>query len=227
MVTCSPGCTSKNFLATFDECSRSVLTSPVESAHSSPASGLNHLGINLFPIVVVITIIVVAFTANATATGRSNTNSSTTTYVGIHVRRGDMTKMDRLKSYGFALGGPDYVVRAMHHFLERLRSHVTFIICSDNIWWCRRNIVLPATVHRSKYDVRFCNKSDSAIVHLGILSSCNHSIITGGTFGWWSAFLSGGHTVYYRGYPRPNSRFAKGFSANRTDHYMPGWVALD
>ncbi|KAK7095362.1 uncharacterized protein [Littorina saxatilis] len=63
-----------------------------------------------------------------------------------------------------------------------------------------------------------------SIVHMGFLASCDHVIMTVGTFGWWAAYLSGGHVTYYDGYPRPGSEVAEGF--DRNDFYLPDWVPL-
>ncbi len=161
---------------------------------------------------------------HSSATGNNRPKlQNQTTFVGIHVRRGDM-KVPNLVDYGFSSGEEDFIGRAMLHFIKRF-SHVTFIVCSDDVAWCRQNIVLPE-LFRNLFAVHFCNDNDSPMVHLGILAACNHSILTGGTFGWWSAFLAGGEAVYFTGYPRSGSRFAKGFTQSRSDYYIPGWIGL-
>jgi galactoside 2-L-fucosyltransferase 1/2 len=131
-----------------------------------------------------------------------------------------------LYNYGFDSGNAKYISHAMLHFIDRL-SHVTFIVCSDDLDWCRYNMTLEIPNELSnRYIVHFCEKEHSPIVHLGILTACNHSIITGGSYGWWSAFLAGGHTVYYKGYPRPSSQFDRHFSPSRSDYYLPEWIGL-
>jgi galactoside 2-L-fucosyltransferase 1/2 len=49
-------------------------------------------------------------------------------------------------------------------------------------------------------------------------------IVTSGTFGWWGAWLSGGTTVYFKGYPRPESWLASQVSKN--DYYPKGWIPM-
>lgn len=157
---------------------------------------------------------------NNPTTGISNNK---TIFVGVHVRRGDM-KVKYFMDYGFSTGETDFIGQAMLYFVKRF-SHVTFIVCSDDIEWCRKHIIMPE-IFRKMFTVHFCHSDDSPLLHLGILSSCNHSIITGGTFGWWGAFLAGGETVYYKGYPRLGTQLAKGFSESRSDYYLPGWIAM-
>lgn len=149
------------------------------------------------------------------------------TFIGIHVRRGDMTT-EANRNFGFGTGEADYIERAMLHYLKPRRFHyVTFVECSDSVYWCQKNIRKPKDVSSKLYRIVFCGKRNSPILDLGILSSCNHSIITGGTFGWWSAFLAGGETVYYTGYPRKGTILERAFSPNRTDFWLPGWVGMD
>ena len=71
-------------------------------------------------------------------------------------------------------------------------------------------------------DVVFANGKDwTAVEHLALLSRCNHSIITLGTYSWWSGWLAGGDVIYYKRYLRPNSKDYFG------DEYYPyHWMGL-
>jgi Glycosyl transferase family 11 len=64
----------------------------------------------------------------------------------------------------------------------------------------------------------------SGEVDLAILSKCNHTIMTVGTYGWWAGFLSGGITTYYKDFPRQNSYLSSTFS--KEDFFPPHWIAL-
>jgi galactoside 2-L-fucosyltransferase 1/2 len=57
---------------------------------------------------------------------------------------------------------------------------------------------------------------------MALMTLCDHVIVTAGTFGWWGAWLSGGITVYYKGYPGHNlsNRF------NLFDYYPSHWIGL-
>lgn len=158
----------------------------------------------------------------------NNNNNEKTIFIGVHVRRGDMTTSEN-RNFGYSTGDADYIERALLHYLRPKRFyHVTFIVCSDDLAWCRRNIKthLP-DVSNDEFRVTFCSHGNEPIIDLGILSACNHSIITGGTFGWWSAFLAGGETVYYKGFPRSGSLVEQQFSRTRTDYWLPDWIGLE
>jgi galactoside 2-L-fucosyltransferase 1/2 len=59
---------------------------------------------------------------------------------------------------------------------------------------------------------------------MAILSKCNHTIMTVGTFGWWAGFLAGGITVYFKDFPAVGSELSLGFDAG--DYFLPEWVGL-
>ena len=64
------------------------------------------------------------------------------------------------------------------------RRHVC-VVLSDDLAWCRKSI-------RYRDDVLFIKSGDD---YLAVHSICRGSIITGGSHGWWAAWLNGGHTV--------------------------------
>ena len=59
---------------------------------------------------------------------------------------------------------------------------------------------------------------------LALLSYCNHTIMTVGTFGWWAGYLAGGITVYYKEFPAPGGNLERWFS--RDDFFPSEWVGL-
>ena len=59
------------------------------------------------------------------------------------------------------------------------------------------------------------------------LSMCNHTIITVGSFGWWSAWLANGTTVYFKDVAKQNSPLRKAFSKDMSDFFFPSWVGLE
>ena len=56
-----------------------------------------------------------------------------------------------------------------------------------------------------------------------LLASCNDSIISSGSYGWWSAYLAGGSVVYDATFPRPDTRIGKKI---KEVFYSSGWIAL-
>ncbi|CAF1247630.1 unnamed protein product [Adineta steineri] len=104
-----------------------------------------------------------------------NINKNISTSVGIHIRRGDYLGLRPVSS-------EKYIFNAMSHFLLKYHS-VIFVITSDDKNYCRK------TFGQNK-NVIVTPDSFSAVDDLAILTLCNHTILTVGTFGWWGGFLS-------------------------------------
>jgi len=140
------------------------------------------------------------------------------TRVGIHIRRGDM-----VSGYesGYTVAPLNYFRSAMRYFTERF-ERVEFIVCSDDITWCRSN--LPNAINLSTtVEMRFSDATPP-YVDLAILARCDHIIMSVGTFGWWAAWLANGTTIYYEDWPRPNTMLAG--KVNKSDYFPSHWIAM-
>uniref|UniRef100_A0A915PVZ9 L-Fucosyltransferase n=1 Tax=Setaria digitata TaxID=48799 RepID=A0A915PVZ9_9BILA len=117
-------------------------------------------------------------------------------YVGIHIRHGiDVTANSRNIKYGHTTATKDYITNAMNYFRSKFRKLI-FLISSDNKHWVKTNI-------------NYINKGEIYIISSGYreidmaaLIRCNHTIMSTGTFSWWTAYLTNGSVVYYNGWPR-------------------------
>lgn len=137
--------------------------------------------------------------------------------IGLHVRRGDMALYSSFL-LGYTTASSEYISNAMAYFTERYSdSRLLFVLCSDDFEWCKDN------VRESKAPI-FQVENASDAVHLAMLASCNHTIMTVGSFGWWGAWLAGGETVYYKNFPRPSSPLAADFLAH--DYFYPNWIGM-
>lgn len=141
-------------------------------------------------------------------------------FVGVHVRRGDMLSASK-QDYGYVTADEGYIVRSMQYF-ERKYRFVVFVVCSDDLNWSRQH-VKPLSYRRSL--VVYCPGVDAG-EDLAILSSCNHTIVTVGTFGWWAGLLAGGTVIYYSNFPRSGSMLDHNFSTKRDDYYYPNWIPM-
>ena len=61
-------------------------------------------------------------------------------------------------------------------------------------------------------------------VDMAILADCNHSIMSIGSFGWWSAWMAGGEVIYFEeecknGTYRCNNLVSE-------DHFPPKWKTI-
>lgn len=143
--------------------------------------------------------------------GKHRTSS---TFVGIHVRRGDyVTLMNGV--YRGVVAHSGFFVEAMEHFTSKY-SDVVFVVVSDDIKWCQKNI------NSSRGNVFF--EANEPYEDMALMAQCNHSIITIGTFGYWGAYLAGGETVYLSNYTLPDSPFLKVMHYDA--FYLPEWIPI-
>ncbi|XP_046547676.1 galactoside alpha-(1,2)-fucosyltransferase 2-like isoform X1 [Haliotis rubra] len=146
--------------------------------------------------------------------GRGHDNVTT---VGLHVRRGDITNNRHYVEYGYMVAPPQYFSTAMTYYRNKYNTTL-FLVCSDDIAWCKENI--------NGSDVMFMEDNPFE-VDLAVLTQCNHSIMSVGTFGWWASFLAGGETIYYKHPARDGSKLRMQFSKDYSDFFYPGWIGME
>jgi galactoside 2-L-fucosyltransferase 1/2 len=128
------------------------------------------------------------------------------TWVSIHIRRSDF------RGLGFT-SDDSYVRQAMLHFRRRYHSQkVRFLVASDDKRFCndlfsddqryRKVFVLPEDFPPAE--------------DLISLSLCHHSIVSGGTYSFWSAYLTGGDVIH-------DIRYSSGCTPAE---YYPPWFML-
>jgi len=145
---------------------------------------------------------------------------STFVRVGVHVRRGDFLS-DWAVRAGFTVASKQYLNRAMAYFVKRY-AQVQFIVASNDIDWCCNNInasYFDQTSVNITFSVRHSTEQD-----LALLASCDHAIMTTGTFGWWAAWLANGTTIYYKDFPRRGSRLWQVSTA--ADYFPQKWIGM-
>ena len=138
------------------------------------------------------------------------------TFIGIHVRRGDITT-DYMQKVGFVMISDEYIVHSMEFMRQKYQGHyIVWIVASDDIPWCQKNI-------RAEEHVVFL-ENNPYLYDFAILTRCHHVIMSTGTFGWWAAWLSGGTVIYYKDWPRHGSHLSK--EVNTTDFFPPYWIGM-
>ncbi|KAH9513713.1 Galactoside 2-alpha-L-fucosyltransferase 2 [Bulinus truncatus] len=136
--------------------------------------------------------------------------------VGVHIRRGDFL-VPPFKDYGYGVPNASYFTKAFAKMRSMLpKQNITFLVASEDLVWCQQNL--------NESGIRFLPKG-SAGSHFAILSSCDHVILSGGTFGWWIGWLANGITIYFSNFVIDNTPLHKGFT--EADYYPPGWIGLD
>ena len=128
--------------------------------------------------------------------------------VGIHVRRGDKVNS------AYILPKKDYFVRAKDHFRAKYKN-VVFIVVSEDKNYIKKNL--------AGEDV-LCSTSRSDILELTLLTLCDHTIMSVGTFSWWAAYLAGGEVVYYKNH-MPKIGYLSRFY-NDSHFFLPEWKPM-
>lgn len=101
-------------------------------------------------------------------------------FVSLHVRRGDYLKYpDKHPVITY-----EYIAEAVKYFL--VRGYNSFVVCSDDIKWCRVNLK-PLELFGAVFT--FSTETEP-INDLALMSCCEHNIIANSSFSWWSAWLN-------------------------------------
>ncbi|XP_059146559.1 galactoside alpha-(1,2)-fucosyltransferase 1-like [Physella acuta] len=142
-------------------------------------------------------------------------NNTDTVFVGVHVRRSDFLSEGNVKA-GYVVPQMSYFINAFNYMRRVVSNNTIFLIASDDMEWCKGNF--------NDSDVKLL-EPDSAENHMSILSTSDHVIISGGTYGWWAAWLAKGLKIYFKGFPIPGSPLIK--NLKKADYYPKDWIALD
>ncbi|XP_068097450.1 galactoside alpha-(1,2)-fucosyltransferase 2-like isoform X1 [Hyperolius riggenbachi] len=140
------------------------------------------------------------------------------TFVGVHVRRGDYVHVMPNVWKG-VVADKGYLQKATDYFRNKYENPL-FIVTSNGMDWCKENM------DNSRGDIHFAGdgQEGSPARDFALLSHCNHTIMTIGTFGIWVGYLVGGETVYLTNYTLPDSPFLKLFKYEAA--FLPEWVGI-
>ena len=102
----------------------------------------------------------------------------------------------------------------MTYFRRRYHyQRVRFIVGSDDKSYCDKLFVKEKSLKRVFILPYYFSASDDLIA----LSLCHHSIVTGGTYGFWTAYLAGGEVIHDIKYQAVCAR---------ADYYPPWFVLV-
>ncbi|CAC5380548.1 FUT1_2 [Mytilus coruscus] len=139
--------------------------------------------------------------------------------IGVHIRRGDYLKPGKI-AFGYKVATESYLYKAFKLFRSKFKNCLFLVFTAPNkvdINWRKDHIdgsdVMNVDAHER--DVDMC-----------ALSKCNHTIITVGSFGWWSAWLNQGITIYYNDVVEPNTDLSRDFSEDMKDYFPPNWIGM-
>lgn len=107
--------------------------------------------------------------------------------VAIHVRRGDYLKSINKKV--FVELPFDYYKKALRKIFALEEGKVNVFIFSDDLEWCRKNIVKK--LHALRSVVNEVHTVDTEeVMSLYLMGRCKYQIIANSSFSWWGAWLS-------------------------------------
>lgn len=114
-------------------------------------------------------------------------------WVGVHIRRQDFQAYE--KSLNLTPLKPRYYIEAMDAYRNFFPHQMAaFLVITDDVAWCKEH------VKKADKDVFIVSNPKlelhNGIGHdLAIMSKCNHSIVSRGTFSYFSSFFAGGATI--------------------------------
>ena len=132
---------------------------------------------------------------------QSVNQSSSYFYISVHVRRGDYKKTGNQRR-GYRVSTAEYIHRAVQYMIDAQCAKprkCVLLVCTDDEKWAKDNV-------KNQYDGHSVVFSPfkSPAQDLCLLSHCNGSIITGGSYGRWGAYLARGPVVYDKDFPIKN-----------------------
>jgi len=116
------------------------------------------------------------------------------TFIGIHSRQTDHLAYQRER--GLVQLKASYYLEAMEIY-RNIHTNVVFVFISDNPGW-GREVLLQRTnakdlfIAKDEHIELAMDKVEEVGLDLALLTACNHTILSYGTFGFWAGFLAGG-----------------------------------
>ena len=135
-----------------------------------------------------------------------NTNS-----VCVTIRRGDFLAKEFEKEHYVCT--KEYFYSAIELIKKKI-DNPKFFVFSDDINWCKNNMVFPE-------DTVFETGDDPVWEKLRLMYSCKHFIISNSTFSWWAQYLSRNENKVVIA---PNKWKNEGYN---DDIFEENWILID
>ena len=132
--------------------------------------------------------------------------------VGIHIRRGDYLLTNSFKG----ICELDYYRAGIQKLMCDGKPH-SFYIFSNDIEWCRKNIV--PIIGNNKVTMVSNNIGKNSCWDMFLMTHCKDLIIANSSFSWWGAFLNsrGGRVISPLKWMNRNAEF---------DIWLPEWIRI-
>jgi len=137
--------------------------------------------------------------------------------VGVHVRGGDFLNAASVR-WGLTVVDSHYLQSAFRHFSQGNRT-VRFIVTTDD-WKFTEKVLSSAA---EGYDiVRSVHRTGPE--DFALLTACDAVVMSTGSYGWWASWFVNTTTVYYKNWPRKNSRMDS--LSNVARYFPPYWIPM-
>ena len=133
-------------------------------------------------------------------------------FVAIHVRRGDIVRSSHLTA-----PGSEYFEKAKTYFKKKYGKNVIFIVITNGLLWCKVNLNMKDAFLTGE------SGKKTSMEDFSIAISCNHTIMSVGTYSWWVGFLTGGDVVYAKNFAAGN--WIKWYRPK--EHFPPNWLGMN
>ncbi|XP_068210983.1 galactoside alpha-(1,2)-fucosyltransferase 2-like isoform X1 [Palaemon carinicauda] len=131
-------------------------------------------------------------------------------FVGFHIRRTDYVRYAH-NMFGASLPGESYFNRSLEYYRAKFPpERLAFVAASDDPTFLKETLGKHPDVNILP------DKDSSPAFDMAALSFCNHSIVTLGSYGFWTGFLAGGEVVY------PDVKFKKTYRFSRPMYEKAG-----
>ena len=128
------------------------------------------------------------------------------TWIGIHIRLTDFRRLEYASD-------EQYIVRSMSIYRRRFRKKkLRFLIASDDKPFCEKVFASGQDAEQVFVLPEYFPPMDDLMT----LAFCHHSIVTGGTYSFWAAYLAGGDVIHDTSCP----------TACSSSNYYPPWFQL-
>jgi hypothetical protein len=125
----------------------------------------------------------------------------------IHIRRGDYLK--------FPNHHPTQTIDYYYDSIEMLKNNTDlFIIFSDDIEWCRENIIIDNVIYI---------EDEKDYIELYLMSLCKNNVISNSSFSWWGAWLNENVDKKVIG---PKKWFGSNITHNTDDIIPESWIKI-
>ncbi len=104
--------------------------------------------------------------------------------VAVHVRRGDYVAVKTFTDFHGVMTD-SYFLPAADLMASKIQNPIFFIF-SDDLDWCKQNLILPYPHQFVEHD---CD-GDKFGDYFALMSFCRHQIISNSSFSWWAAWLN-------------------------------------